>query len=220
MMTAVHLVCSDNRHHYESELDRYFRIRHEIYVKERGWKVLDRPDGREIDQFDTDKTVYLMAIDGGRIVGGMRMVPTMAPTLLSDIFPQLSLRGIVRRPDAYELSRFFVVRERRGEQQQPRVEALVQCATMEYGVLLGLRYFTIVCETWCVPILHDQGWRSKPLGLPVVMDGLSNVAVIVDVSNDAVAAIRGRRSISGPILLARGIDLHEVEQVVPAVAVR
>lgn len=219
-MTAVHLVCRENRHHYAAELDQYFRVRHEIYVKERGWNVLDRPDGREIDQFDTDRTRYLIALNDGKVVGGMRMVPTTAPTLLSDVFPQLSLRGVVRRPDAYELSRFFVVRERRGEQTHPRIEALVQCATMEYGVALGLRHFTIVCETWCVPILHDQGWRSKPLGLPIVMDGLSNIAVIVDVSHEAVAAIRERRAISGPILVARGLDLHEVEEISPAVAVR
>jgi acyl-homoserine lactone synthase len=206
-MTAVHVISRGNRLLYQQELDQYFRIRHDIYVKERGWRNLDRGDGREIDQFDTEQATYAVAIDAGKIVGGMRMVPTTAPTLLSDVFPQLSLRGIVRRADTCELSRYFVVRERRGEQSHPRVEALVQCATMEYGLALGLRHFTIVCETWCVPILHDQGWPPTPLGVPLVIDGLSNIAVMVDVSAQAVAAIRQRRLISGPILVARGLDL-------------
>ena len=39
---------------YARLLDDYFRIRHDIYVVERKWTELARPDGREIDQFDTD----------------------------------------------------------------------------------------------------------------------------------------------------------------------
>lgn len=215
-MTAVHLISNENRDLYGAELDRYFRIRHEIYVEERGWKELERPDGREIDQFDTDQAVYLLAIDNQKIVGGMRMLPTTAPTLLSDLFPQLSLRGIVRGKDIFELSRFFVVRERRGEQAHPRVEALVQCAAMEYGVATGLRSFTIVCEAWCVPILHEQGWRSKPLGVPEKINGFSTVAVEVEVSRDAVEEIRRRRLISGSVLVARGIELPGITEPIPA----
>src|SRR5262249_23853091 len=110
-MLAVHVVRDSNRHLYADQLDQYFRARHDIYVKERGWKELDRPDGREIDQFDTPNAVYLVALDDGRVVGGHRLVPTSAPTLLSDVFPFLALRGVPRRQDIYELSRIFVVRE-------------------------------------------------------------------------------------------------------------
>jgi acyl-homoserine lactone synthase len=216
-MITVHLIARENRHLYEPEMDAYFRTRHEIYVRERGWKALERPDGREIDQFDTDRTAYVVAMTRSKIVGGMRIVPTVSPTLLSDLFPQLSLRGVVRRPDTHELSRFFVTRERRGEQEHPRVEALVQCATMEYGVALGLRNFTIVCETWCVPLLHDQGWRTSPLGVPVILDGLSTVAVLVQISEDAVHSIRKHRSIGGPVLVVRGMDLPAIET--PAFAI-
>src|SRR5271165_6830798 len=59
----IHVVRKDNRHLYESYFDPYFRLRHEIYVKQRKWMALDRPDGREIDQFDTEEAVYLFCID-------------------------------------------------------------------------------------------------------------------------------------------------------------
>jgi acyl-homoserine lactone synthase len=75
-MLAIHVVRSSNSHLYAEQLDQYFRARHDVYVKERGWTELDRPDGREIDQFDTPSAVYLMAIDGERVVGGHRLVPT------------------------------------------------------------------------------------------------------------------------------------------------
>jgi acyl-homoserine lactone synthase len=209
IMISVHLIANANAHLYRDEMDAYFRTRHEIYVRERGWKALDRPDGREIDQFDTARTSYVVAMDGSKIVGGMRLVPTLCPTLLSDLFPELSLRGAVKRSDIYELSRFFVTRERRGEQTNPRVEALVQCATMEYGVATGLRQFSIVCETWCVPLLQDQGWRTSPLGVPVELDGMSTMAVLVEISEQAVRAIRECRSIVGSILTVRGMQLPE-----------
>jgi acyl-homoserine lactone synthase len=197
-MISIHLIDQTNRHLYQTALHDYFRTRHEIYVRERGWKELDKPDGLEIDQFDADDTVYIVALDDDRTAGGMRLVPTTSPTLLNDLFPYLSLRGLIRDPDIFELSRFFVTRPHRGEKAHPRLEALIQCATMEYGVAIGLRQFTIVCETWCVPLLHEQGWHSTPLGVPTLVDGLSTIAVAVDVSQNAVDAIRERRSIYQP----------------------
>src|SRR3978361_1072545 len=114
-MAEIHVVRKDNRHLYEKYFDPYFRLRHDIYVKQRKWTALDRPDGREIDQFDTEDAVYLFFIDGGKQHGGMRALPTMLPTLMSAIFPYLNIRGAIRRPDVFELSRIFVIPERRGE---------------------------------------------------------------------------------------------------------
>jgi acyl-homoserine lactone synthase len=92
----------------------------------------------------------------------MRLVPTIAPTLLSELFPQLALNGPVRRPDVYELSRIFVVPNRRGEHAGPRAEAVIQAAAMEYGLSIGLSAFTIVLESWWLPRLLDQGWQARP----------------------------------------------------------
>src|SRR6201995_2103463 len=99
----VHVIRRDNKHLYQHILEDYFRLRHQIYVVERKWSALDRPDKREIDQFDTDETVYLLGLEGRSIIAGMRLVPTTAPTLLSELFPKLSLDGPVRRPGVFEL---------------------------------------------------------------------------------------------------------------------
>ncbi|WP_322514949.1 acyl-homoserine-lactone synthase [Rhodopseudomonas palustris] len=202
----VHVVRRENRKLYADLIERQFRIRHQIYVVERKWTALERPDGREIDQFDTDDTVYLLGLQHGEIVAGMRMVPTVSPTLLSDIFPQLALDPPVRRPDVYELSRIFVVPNRRGEHAGPRAEAVIQAAAMEYGLAIGLSAFTIVLETWWLPRLLDQGWRARPLGLPQDIAGMSTTAVLVDVDDDAWLEICARRSVPGPALQWRGLD--------------
>ena len=204
-MLAVHVVRSDNSHLYAEQLDQYFRARHDVYVKERGWTELDRPDGREIDQFDTPNAVYLMAIDGGRVVGGHRIVPTSEPTLLSDVFPFLALRGMPRRPDVCELSRIFVVRERRGG-VTGGVESYILAATMEYGLAEDIHQFTIVMETWWIPRLQEVGWNVRPLGIPTDIKGMLTVGVAVDVTEQAWEETRHRRAVPGSVLTWNGID--------------
>jgi hypothetical protein len=71
-MTRIHVVTGDNGHLYGDELQQYFRLRHDIFVEERGWKDLHRPDGLEIDRYDNEHAVYLLAIDRERVVGGQR----------------------------------------------------------------------------------------------------------------------------------------------------
>lgn len=201
----VHVIRRENRQLYAGLLDDYFRIRHDIYVGERKWTDLARPDGREIDQFDTDDTVYLLALDHGAIVAGMRMVPTQAPTLLSELFPQLAANQPIHRSDVYELSRIFVVPRKRGEHGGPRYEAVIQAAAMEYGLSIGLSAFTIVLETWWLPRLLDQGWPAMPLGLPFDINGLSTVAVMVEINDQAWTEICRRRAVPGALLVWQGL---------------
>jgi acyl-homoserine lactone synthase len=202
----VHVIRRENRHLYADILEDYFCIRHQIYVVERKWMELDRPDKRELDQFDTDDTVYLLGLEGRNIVAGMRLVPTIAPTLLSDLFPQLALNGPIRRPDVYELSRIFVVSKRRGEHAGPRAEAVIQAAAMEFGLSIGLSAFTIVLESWWLPRLLDQGWVARPLGLPIEINSLPTVAVIVDVNDEAWTEICARRAVPGSMLVWQGLS--------------
>jgi acyl-homoserine lactone synthase len=59
-MFKVHAIDAGNRDLYSDAIEQHHRIRHDIYVGERRWMELARPDGREVDQFDTDDAVYLL----------------------------------------------------------------------------------------------------------------------------------------------------------------
>jgi acyl-homoserine lactone synthase len=204
-MPEIHVVRQDNRHLYREYFDPYFRWRHEIYVKQRKWMALDRPDGREIDQFDTEDAVYLFAIDNGQLIGGMRALPTLAPTLMSDIFPYLNIRGPIRRSDVYELSRIFVIPDRRGEHAGPRVEMLLLTAIIEYGISVGLTGFTIVLESWWLPRFERCGWKAHPLGLPQMIDGMSVLAVLVDCDDTTWKSLCSQIGLTRPTLTWRGL---------------
>jgi acyl-homoserine lactone synthase len=208
-MPEIHVVQKHNRQLYEKYFDPYFRLRHDIYVKQRKWMALDRPDGREIDQFDTDDAVYLFCLDKGQLIGAMRALPTLSPTLLSDLFPDLSIRGPIRRPDVYELSRVFVVPERRGEHAGPRVETLLLTAITEYGVSIGLTGFSIVLESWWLPRFERCGWKAHPLGLPQMMDDMAVLAVLVDCNEATWRSLCRQIDRTGPILTWQGLsDVH------------
>jgi acyl-homoserine lactone synthase len=205
-MPDIHVVRRDNRHLYDRYFDPYFRLRHDIYVKQRKWMALDRPDGREIDQFDTEDAVYLFCIDNGRLIGAMRAVPTLLPTLMSDIFPYLNIRAPIHRADVYELSRVFVIPERRGEHAGPRVETLLLTAIMEYGLSIGLTGFSIVLESWWLPRFERCGWKAHPLGLPHMIDGMSVLAVLVDCDEVTWKSLCNQSGLTRPTLTWRGLD--------------
>lgn len=204
-MTKIHVVRHANAQIYSAELDDYFRARHTVYVKERGWKDLDRPGGRDIDQFDTADAIHLLAIDQSRVVGGHRFNPTTGPTLLNSVFPQLAARPLVADPEVYETTRIFVVKERRGEQAQPRIESLLFAATLEFAVSQGLREIRFLMETWWLPRLQDIGWSVRPLGIPTDVDGMNCIAVSLAISDEVWAETCLRRSVPGPVLVWKGI---------------
>ena len=204
-MPDIHVVQRDNRHLYESYFDPYFRLRHDIYVKQRKWMALDRPDGLEKDQFDTDDAVYLFCIDGGQLIGAMRALPTLMPTLMSDIFPYLNIRGPIRRQDVFELSRVFVIPERRGEHAGPRVEMLLLTAITEYGISIGLTGFSIVLESWWLPRFERIGWKAQPLGMPQTIDGMSVLAVLVDCDETTWKSLCHQIGLTRPTLTWRGL---------------
>jgi acyl-homoserine lactone synthase len=53
-MTTIQVITGENKAEFADVLDEYFRLRHEVFVGERGWNDLRRPDGRDIDAYDND----------------------------------------------------------------------------------------------------------------------------------------------------------------------
>ena len=123
----IHAISAVNRHLYEDVLDQHFRLRHDIFVEERRWETLRRPDCREIDSYDDEDTVYLLALEGRRVIGGHRLYPTTKPSMMSEVFPHLAaVRGYPVDPLVWEWSRYFVVRDRRDGALNLQLMAAVQ----------------------------------------------------------------------------------------------
>ena len=71
----IHIVTPENEHLYRKQMAQVFRLRHKVFVEEMGWKALAKPDGREIDQFDTKHAVHMLYLEGGEVLGYQRLLP-------------------------------------------------------------------------------------------------------------------------------------------------
>ena len=202
-MTDIHVITSSNRHMYEDAIEQHHRIRHDIFVEERGWNALYRPDKREIDAFDTENAVYLLAIDNSRVVGGQRLCPTIHPHMLSEVFPHLAQRGVPRGPDILEWTRYFIVRERRFGRTDWRLLAAVQEYCLEEGVVA----LTAVVEMWWLPRWQQAGFRIRPLGLPQKIEGEETHAAMLTISSETLNFIRRRAGLKNPALVRHGPQL-------------
>jgi acyl-homoserine lactone synthase len=209
-MTQIHIVTAANRHLYETTLDDYHRIRHDVFVKERGWKAVERIDGRDIDAYDRDDTVYLIAIDGERVVGGQRLTPTTVPHMLSEIFPDLAaVKGVPAGPSIWEASRYFVVRERRSG----RTDAMMLAAVQEFGLDEGITHYSAVIETWWLPRLHEAGFVVRPLGLPTLIENQWAIAAEVEVRESSRERARALGGFNGSVLVRKGPQIPLIPQV-------
>ncbi len=93
-------------------LDSMYRLRSDVFHKRLGWDVRVE-DGREHDWFDLIGPHYVVARDGdSRALGCCRLLPTLGPNMLRDIFPGL-LDGAPAPASAsiWEVSRFALCDE-------------------------------------------------------------------------------------------------------------
>ncbi|MBA5775545.1 autoinducer synthesis protein [Stappia sp. F7233] len=217
-MFHIHIVDSSNRGAYRDELEQHYRLRHEIYVGERGWHNLARPDGREVDAFDTEDAVYLLGILPGKgVVAGSRLVPSLKPHLMSEVFPQLAPQGVPRANDIFEWTRIFVVPALRRPGSPCQAAGIVYCGIAEYCLLRGISQLSIVCETYWVDRLAKLGWNPRPLGRSFEYRGETIVGLMVDMGEAALETTRGTYAISHSVLWAqhyqgasRSVDLHDM----------
>lgn len=208
-MTAVHVITSDNRTLYAEALEEHHRIRHSIFVGERGWSDLFRPDGRDVDAYDDNNSIYLLAIDNTKIVGGQRLYPTVLPHMLSDVFPFLVKKNIPSCDSIFEISRYFVVKDRRFG----RTDCIMLAGLLEFCIDEEITQLTAVVETWWLPRWQQAGFKVRPLGLPVVVEGQPSFAAVIDISSETLASVRRIAGLRGPVLIRQGLEKPVLERV-------
>ena len=200
-MFEVHVVDAINRDAYSDVLEDYFRLRHEIYVGERGWRDLARSDGREVDAFDTQRAVYLMGMTPQRrVVAASRLVPTLEPHLMSEVFPCLAENGVPRRKDVSEWTRIFVVPSFRTPGRPCLAAGVIYCGMVEYCLQAKVRQLSVVCEEYWVDRLAALGWKPARLGRVLNHEGTAIVGLLVEMTAEALATTRAAYGIDGSVL--------------------
>ena len=179
-MAMIYVVTPENEHHYHDEMEQAFRLRYRVFVEERGWRALAKPDGREIDQFDNEHAVHMLYIEHGTVLGYQRMLPTTRPHLLSEVMPELCEGEHPVGAHIWEWTRFCVERGRRekGRAVCPITNMLL-AAAVEWGMECGISKLIIETNpTWLLRMIQLH-FRLMQLGLPHTMQGQDIIAVTI-----------------------------------------
>ncbi len=200
----VHLIEPEFRKYYTEALDMVHRMRHDLYVVERGWKALKSVAGREYDQFDDERALYLIAFDEDeQPVCSARLRPTDDRSLLRDLFPNLVTEpdSASFGPDVWELTRFLVAEGWRGSRGYRYRESLL-IAMIEAAQEAGIRHINLVCDTFFLPALRTIGWRYRHLGLPAAYDEGEAMAVEIRCERRDSQVMRERTGIHDLVLFS------------------
>lgn len=207
----LHVINSENIHSHREQMEQAFRLRHKVFVEEKGWMDLRRDDGRETDRFDDEFVVHMLYIVDGRVVGYQRMLPSTRPHLLSDVMPDLCE---VERPvgdHIWEWTRYCVesgYRER-GRALSPVANVLLS-GIVEWGLKIGVSTIIIEMNPLWLLRLVQLHFRVTSLGLPHPIGGEDIVAVTASFDERTLLRLRSLRDesarvgdISGPVIAKR-----------------
>ncbi|HOV05410.1 MAG TPA: acyl-homoserine-lactone synthase [Kaistiaceae bacterium] len=197
----VHIITSRNAHLYEQELESCYRLRHQVFVEERGWNAIRRPDGREIDQFDTPSATHLAVIRDGKLAAYSRILPTTEPHLLSDVYPWLVATGdIPRGPHIWEWTRLCVAPEFRWGNSLSDAGWEAILGIVEYSLANGIFLLTGEGHPIWITRFLELGFQVDPLGLPHHMDGEDVIAMLFKISWSTLTRIRELRGTRASVL--------------------
>lgn len=197
----VHIVRDPADHTSLDLLEKNYRLRHTIFVDLQGWEALRRPDGRDVDAFDTADATHLLLTDGQDLVGGSRFTPLDRPNLLQTVFSGLVQGDLPASPSlGADWTRFYVRPDRREGRRRAPESAALFCAMMEYALCQGYTFVTFVSSIYMLEHGTAVGWKITPLGAPALVDGKPTIAAWIEVSEQALDNVRRVTGMTGPLL--------------------
>lgn len=195
----VCVVNFENKADFASELKSMHRHRKQIFVDFLKWDVPVIDGQYEIDQFDTDDAVYLLALDDntGDHLGSVRLLRSTGPHLLNDLFPYLCDGPVPTSEDVWEITRLCTAPR---VEDPKRIRGELATALMEFGLLFGVRQYTSVAHmAWLSQVLA-AGWDCEPLGLPLKVGNDEIGAIGINVSPKGLQMFRNRLQLTQPLL--------------------
>jgi N-acyl-L-homoserine lactone synthetase len=197
----IDLVLPEARFGFAGALMEMHHDRKQVFVDRFGWRLPAKGSWLEVDQFDDDYAVYLLARSSeGRHQGSVRLLPSSRPHMLDTLFAHLCPAGVPRGDDIWEVSRLVTNPKDASGTSLLKVHRLLALALVEFAVENGIRSYTLVAEAMRVPALLSVGWPVMPLGLPTRVNGEEVQALRIDLDAGTLQQMRERLRIGHPVL--------------------
>lgn len=197
----IFVVNAENRSQFASELAEMHRQRKSVFVDRAGWKVPVVAD-QEIDAYDREDTLYLLgkAACVGPLLASVRLLPTMRPHLMGDLFATACRGDPPRGPTIWEVSRFCTTPELPDRGIRLALLWEIICGVLETALLCGIDQVIFAANRALLPLALSCGWEARVLG-ESLRDGDDEVtAVAAHVSTDGLRQVRQRHGVPVPVL--------------------
>lgn len=183
-------------------LDEAFRLRHRIFVEERGWNWLAQPDGRERDQVDEQgQAVHFLALEGADLTGYARM---MSPDgLIPAIRTEEKLLAIAARPGIRGVGRLCVAATTRGGSKVVNPASHILVAMCEYALAHSTPELFAETDPSLLVLLRILGFRVTFIGRPMDYYGKPMQLAVIAMSQASLDICRQRLNLDGSSLLRR-----------------
>jgi N-acyl-L-homoserine lactone synthetase len=175
----------------EDLIPKVHQLRRKVFKERLNWDVTII-NGMEFDEFDTDDAQYILLQNkASQVVGCARLVPTVKPYLLGNVFPNLIEGPVIRSQKIWEISRFAVDQNEANEE----ATALLLIGILEFGISRGLSHYVSMSDTRVEPVLRNIGWSPKRLGASIYTGTERSVGEIFEVSSNVLNEIRSKLSL-------------------------
>lgn len=151
-------------------LSRQHKLRAEVFSGRLGWDV-DVRGGIEADHFDAIGPTYILAVTAnGCVAGCARLLPSIGPTMVQDVFSSLLPDGKLRtHAGMIESSRFCVdtqCEEGRGRSSIHEITLAMFAGIIEWSITNGYSEIVTVTDLRFERILSRVGWPLQRLAPP------------------------------------------------------
>jgi acyl-homoserine lactone synthase len=182
-----------------------FEDRRRLFIDLMRWALPVVAGQYEIDQFDGADAIYIVEADAhGCHRGSMRLLPSIRPHILGDLFAPLSERPVPRGHNTWEITRLCLP-SRLGAPARLAVRNRLISAMVDHALASGITTLTGVVRPAFRKTVLAMGWDAAPLGPVREMGGMALGAFRIAIDSDT------------PMRLARtGISVYAADPVAAA----
>ncbi|MEL7465757.1 MAG: acyl-homoserine-lactone synthase [Pseudomonadota bacterium] len=170
--------------------DQMFSDRRRQFIERLGWSLDADTKGRELDAYDAENPLYLIATDEeGNHLGSTRLMPTTAPTMINEVFTDLLGGVAITSATTWECTRFVV-----SASANRRVAPAIMWAGCALALRSGVDRYVSVTGTNLIRVFKASGWEPEIMGRSESEEG-EICACLWEVSEEQCEKLRRRARI-------------------------
>jgi len=156
-------------HRYGTAFYEYLQLRKQYFVDTLHWEI-PHNEAVEMDQYDNPTAFYSLVIDGGRVVGGARAMPTTArwgdhTYMLRDAadgklpgIPQQLFASAVVTPQVWEATRLITASSVDNHADRSRILSMVMQGVSDIARARGASELIAIAPVLLVRAMRQLGW--------------------------------------------------------------